>query len=153
MSSVQKRMGATRGMMLLVRRSPQRPMPCLMAQRGAYQAHRLTKEGQPPRVFVPVDFTYTVGGTAPPPPPPPPPPPSPPPGGHFVTSVTGDNVRNSYAGWVGMKITVGNNDLVVSQLGRWVRADNTNSHTIKIVSVATGADIGSVNLKTMGQSA
>ena len=60
------------------------------------------------------------------------------------------NLRNDYSGWLGMKITVGETQLAVSQLGRWVVPGNSASHTLKLVDAATGADLAAATLATSG---
>ena len=70
----------------------------------------------------------------------------------FVTSVASfGGPRNNFQGWVGMAITMGSNDLIVTQLGRIVGPANVQSHEIKIVDVAQGnADIASVTVTMPG---
>ncbi len=65
--------------------------------------------------------------------------------GHSMTSL-----RNDYTGWLGMKFTVGSADIAVSQLGRWVAPGNTGTHTVKLVNAATGADVASASVSTLG---
>jgi Big-like domain-containing protein len=70
----------------------------------------------------------------------------------FVTSgPPPTSLRNDFAGFVGMKFTVGSKSITVSSLGRWVAAASSQTHTIKLVS-ATGTDLtgGSVSLNLAG---
>ncbi len=76
-----------------------------------------------------------------------------PPGGTaFLTGQTLGPLRNSYTGWVGMTFTVGTSVVTVTELGRWVVAGNTQTHTVKLVNAATGADVGggSAGVNTAG---
>ena len=54
-----------------------------------------------------------------------------------------------------MTITVGANNLVVSTLGRWVVAGNSQTHTVKIVTASTGVDLpgASATINTAGKPA
>lgn len=75
------------------------------------------------------------------------------PASNFVTSQTlSTTIRNNFAGWLGMKITTGASPVVVRELGRWVIAGNTGTHTVKIVNAATSTDLpgGSVSIATAG---
>jgi hypothetical protein len=77
----------------------------------------------------------------------------------FVTgyALSGPAVRNDFTGWVGMKLTVGAAPLSVTTLGRICVANNSQTHTVKFVSAATGSDVAgasaSVNMAgcTAGQ--
>jgi hypothetical protein len=64
-------------------------------------------------------------------------------------------VRNDFAGWVGMKLTVGPNPLAVASLGRICVANNTLSHTVKLVNTADGSDFpgATVSLNMAGCTA
>jgi hypothetical protein len=72
------------------------------------------------------------------------------PGSAFVTSTTLVTLRNNFSGWVGMSVKVGAQPLMVSSLGRIVAPGNTGTHTVKIVTAATGADLpgGSASVST-----
>jgi hypothetical protein len=65
-------------------------------------------------------------------------------------------LRNDYSGFVGAQLFIGGEDLQVSQLGRWMVAGNSGTHTVKLVQ-NNGIDVpgGSVSLnlsnKTPGQ--
>jgi hypothetical protein len=94
--------------------------------------------GSAGRMYVPVDFKYTVG--------------SPPPGlKTYVTSTHLGTLRTNFSGWAGMAITVGSSPITVSSLGRMVTAGNNANHVVKLVSVA-GGDIagGSATIVTAG---
>ena len=87
--------------------------------------------------YVPTGFTYLTGSSALP----------------FVTGQSlSTTIRINVSGWVGMKVTVGTNPIVVSQLGRWVLSGNTGTHTLKFVNAATGMDVpgGSCSIATSG---
>jgi sugar lactone lactonase YvrE len=64
-------------------------------------------------------------------------------------------LRNNYSGFVGMEVVVGSAPLVVSQLGRWVVAGNSQTHVVKLVNASTGIDLtgGSVTLNLSGATA
>ncbi len=75
----------------------------------------------------------------------------------FVAAITGyalngPPLRNNFSGFAGMSFTVGPSSLVVSSLGRLCIAGNSGTHTVKLVSAATGADLtgGSVSLDMAG---
>jgi len=84
---------------------------------------------------VPVSFTYSYAPE------------------EFMTGHTMTTLRNDYTGWLGMEMTLGSADLLVSQLGRWVVSGNTASHIVKLVDAETGADIASSTVSTMGATA
>ena len=71
-----------------------------------------------------------------------------------VTTLSG-TIRNNYSGWVGTQITVGSSPVLVTDLGRWVKSGNTQSHTVKLVAASTGGDIpgASVTINTSGATA
>jgi hypothetical protein len=75
----------------------------------------------------------------------------------FVTSVSPAAPPRSDAGWVGMHLAVGDAPLVVSALGRYCVAGNSQAHTVKLVSANTKNDVpnatASVNMSgcTPGQ--
>ena len=52
---------------------------------------------------------------------------------------------NGINGWKGMKITVGANDIVATDVGRWVLAGNTQTHAVGILNAA-GTVIGSASV-------
>lgn len=66
----------------------------------------------------------------------------------FVMSQTPGTIRNNLNGLVGMKFTVGSTPILVTSLGRVFVSGNAGTHTVKLVNVATGADVtgGSVSL-------
>ncbi len=66
----------------------------------------------------------------------------PPPVG-FVTgyALGGQSLRSDFAGWVGMKLTVGANPLAVSALGRICVANNAQTHTVRFVNASDGSDV------------
>jgi len=76
-----------------------------------------------------------------------------PPGVPFITAHSMSALRNDYTGWMGMKILVGASDMLVNQLGRWVVPGNTGTHTVKLVNAATGANVASANVATLGAPA
>jgi len=50
----------------------------------------------------------------------------------FVTLVTPGGLRNDFTGWVGMAVQM-NDDVIVTQLGRLVLANNVGTHDVQIV--------------------
>lgn len=68
----------------------------------------------------------------------------------FVQDKTLGTIRNNLTGFVGMKFTTGAAAVTVTSLGRVYVAGNTGTHTVKIVNVATGADVAgaSVSINT-----
>ena len=73
----------------------------------------------------------------------------------WVTSIRpSTTVRSDYTGWVGMRILTGDSPVWVTRLGRWVLSGNSGSHTVKLVTASTGADVsgGSVSVNTSGAS-
>src|SRR5262249_18484274 len=68
----------------------------------------------------------------------------------FVTSKSLGTVRNDFAGWVGMKITVGTTPLTVTDLGRIRVNGNSGTHLVKLVQASDGMDVpnGSVSVAT-----
>lgn len=66
----------------------------------------------------------------------------------FVVSQTSGTVRNNLSALVGMKFNVGTVPVVVTSLGRVFVAGNTGTHTVKLVTASSGADVagGSVSL-------
>ena len=72
------------------------------------------------------------------------------PGSAFVTSTSLVTLRNNFSGWVGMSVTIGAQPLMVSSVGRIVAPGNTGTHTVKIVTANTGADLagGSASVST-----
>ncbi len=73
----------------------------------------------------------------------------------LVASFTPTALRRDFDGWVGMQVRVGAEDLRVSSVGRWVVSGNRDSHTVKLVEAATGADVagGSATVATAGAPA
>ncbi len=59
----------------------------------------------------------------------------------YVTSQTLGTLRNNFTGFVGMRIDVGAQPLVVSSLGRMISLGNTKSHVVKLVYASNGADV------------
>ncbi len=59
----------------------------------------------------------------------------------LVVGFTPRSLRNSDNTWAGLQFIVGNTSLKVSSLGRLYIAGNSRSHTLKLVSASTGADI------------
>jgi beta-xylosidase len=59
----------------------------------------------------------------------------------FVTNETLGTLRNNWQGWVGMQVTVGNQPLMITSLGRMAVSGNTSSHQVKIVDAASGVDV------------
>jgi hypothetical protein len=69
----------------------------------------------------------------------------------FVTTVNFSGPRNNFQGWVGMAITLGADDLIVTQLGRIVGPANVQSHVVKIVDAGPGnADLAAVTVNMPG---
>ena len=68
----------------------------------------------------------------------------------FISGHSMTTLRNDSTGWLGIKITIGAGDIVVTQLGRWVVPGNTGSHTVKLVHAATGTDVASATVTTLG---
>jgi hypothetical protein len=62
-------------------------------------------------------------------------------GTSLVTPQTLGTLRNNYAGWAGMHITVASAELQVAGIGRWCVAGNTQVHALKIVDASTGDDV------------
>ncbi len=62
-------------------------------------------------------------------------------GSGFITSLALGTLRNTYSGWVGMAIAVGNAPITVTSLGRMVAPGNIGTHSLKIVNAASGADV------------
>jgi hypothetical protein len=70
----------------------------------------------------------------------------------YVTGQTLGTVRNSYSGFVGMRIIVGANPVTVMALGRFMLSGNSSIHTVKLVDAATRADVtgGAVSVTMSG---
>jgi hypothetical protein len=87
--------------------------------------------------YGPVNFTYSFAPTAPPVTP-----------SGFVTGVAlgGQSLRNDFAGWIGMKLTVGSAPLTLTSLGRYCVAGNSGSHVVKLVTASTGTDVPSASV-------
>ena len=58
----------------------------------------------------------------------------------------GKEIRNDYAGFVGMKIQIGNKDLQVKELGRYFEKSNKQSHELQIVDHKTNNILGKVTV-------
>lgn len=75
----------------------------------------------------------------------------------LVSGPSAGMLRNNFSGFAGMKFTVGIPSISVYQVGRICVAGNSQSHLVKIVNAATGADVpgasASVNMTgcTAGQ--
>jgi hypothetical protein len=69
----------------------------------------------------------------------------------FVTGQTLGTLRNNATSWLGMKITVGAAPITVKELGRWVVAGNTATHSVEIVN-STGVVLGTVSVNAAGGS-
>ena len=55
-------------------------------------------------------------------------------GGALIGVMTlAPTTRNNYTGWLGSQITVGANLVVVTDLGRWVKSGNSQTHAVKLV--------------------
>ena len=109
------------------------------------------------------------GGSNPPPSPPPPPPapnppppaPTPPPSPSptstpstgFVTINSKGVLRNDYTGWVGFSFTVGQKDIKVSKLGRFIVSGNNQIHVLKIIKATDKSTVAQVSLNTQSQTA
>jgi hypothetical protein len=57
----------------------------------------------------------------------------------LVTGRTLGTLRNSYSGWVGMRLQVGASAVTVSQLGRVYVSGNTNAHALRLVDLVNKA--------------
>ncbi|MDZ4289388.1 MAG: DNRLRE domain-containing protein, partial [Prosthecobacter sp.] len=70
----------------------------------------------------------------------------------FTSQSLSTTIRNNSDSRLGMKFTIGDNPVVIRELGRWVISGNTGTHTIKLVDAATDADVpgGSVSIATAG---
>jgi fibronectin type 3 domain-containing protein/sarcosine oxidase gamma subunit len=73
----------------------------------------------------------------------------------FITGQTLGTLRNDLNNWVGCRFAVGATAITVTDLGRWVVAGNSGTHTIKLVNQATGVDVAgaSVTVNTSGAPA
>jgi hypothetical protein len=118
------------------------PAPDAAVNNSVYSADGATWIGinGPNTSYVPPNFQYVAT----------PPDPSSP----FVTAyaLNAPSPRNDFAGWVGMKLTVGASSVTVNSLGRICLANNSGTHTVKFVNVATGQDVtgGSASLNMSG---
>ncbi|MFA7345436.1 MAG: family 16 glycosylhydrolase [Terrimicrobiaceae bacterium] len=65
---------------------------------------------------------------------------------------TNTNGYWQWYGWTGMKFTVGSSPVTVSQLGRYALATNTQTHQVRILDAATGADVAKATVNCAGQS-
>jgi hypothetical protein len=60
----------------------------------------------------------------------------------FMTSLGNvPGMSNGFNGWIGMKITIGTNPLIVNALGRWCYPGNGRPHTLKLVKADTGVEV------------
>ena len=61
-------------------------------------------------------------------------------------------VRSNLTGWVGTKITVGTSPLVVTDLGRWVKSGNSQTHTLHMVRASDNVEVAGarVTVNTSG---
>ena len=93
-----------------------------------------TTAAGPNTAYVPPNFTYTVVTATTP---------ATPSGTSFINgyNYSHPNLRNDYAGWVGMTLTIGASPLTVNSLGRVCVAGNAGTHAVKFVSAATGTDV------------
>jgi len=65
----------------------------------------------------------------------------------LVTQISlGKELRNDYNGFVGMKIKVGDKDIQVTELGRYFKVSNNQSHDLKIFDLKTNQVLASVSL-------
>jgi hypothetical protein len=63
----------------------------------------------------------------------------------WITSVTAGTVRNNFTGCIGMSLTVGASNITVTDVGRWVIAGDSNTHSI-VLQNGTGVILsGTVN--------
>ena len=81
--------------------------------------------------YVPVSLLYTTGTPV-------------------VTGFTPGTLRNNYAGWVGMQLTVGATPLTATALGRIYVAGNTGSHTVELVNAANSSVVASAAVSPAG---
>ncbi|MFA7344548.1 MAG: glycoside hydrolase family 16 protein [Terrimicrobiaceae bacterium] len=65
---------------------------------------------------------------------------------------TNSNAYWPWYGWTGMKFTVGSSPVTVSQLGRYAITTNTQTHQVRIMDAATGADVAKTTVNCAGQS-
>ena len=64
----------------------------------------------------------------------------------LVTGVTlSSTVLTNFSGWVGFKFTVGANNIVVKELGRWMRNGNQGTHSVKLAN-GSGTDISGASV-------
>lgn len=63
------------------------------------------------------------------------------------------NVRNDFHSYIGMKIALGSDDLIVSELGRLYIEGNKQEHNLKIVDGVTGKDIPGASATISGGTA
>jgi hypothetical protein len=90
--------------------------------------------------YVPPNFQYVAA--------------APDPSSPFVTAyaLNGPSLRNDFAGWVGMKLTIGASSVSVKSLGRICVPGNSATHTVKFVNATNGRDMtgGSASLNMSG---
>ncbi|MBZ5676447.1 MAG: hypothetical protein LAP61_19595 [Acidobacteriia bacterium] len=98
--------------------------------------------------YGPPNFQYSIGSPTTPPPDP---------GAPFVTAynLNSKPVRHDFTGWVGMKLTIGDYPVTVSELGRAFVPGNSGTHTIKFVLASDGSDVpgGSASVIMAGGTA
>ncbi|MEO8592843.1 MAG: hypothetical protein ABI759_05950 [Candidatus Solibacter sp.] len=80
--------------------------------------------------------------------------PPPPSGQSYLINMFPGTVRNDFTGFVGMRLAVGPTAMTVSSLGRLMSTGNTDTHTLKLVNAATGADVpgGAVAVSMAGKT-
>lgn len=59
----------------------------------------------------------------------------------FVQSHMPGTMRNDFSGYIGMRIDISTNPVIVAQLGRLVVSTNSRAHVLKLVDARTGADL------------
>jgi hypothetical protein len=65
----------------------------------------------------------------------------------FATGVNANGtLRNNSTAFIGMRITVGGSAISVTQLGRYMVAGNSGTHTLKIIRASDGAELGSASV-------
>jgi hypothetical protein len=65
----------------------------------------------------------------------------------FIVTTQLGQARNDFTGLVGMAITIGSTDVIVTQLGRIVGPSNVQSHVVSIVETPGDATIASVTIQ------
>ncbi|MFM8357474.1 MAG: hypothetical protein ACKOET_02845, partial [Verrucomicrobiota bacterium] len=54
--------------------------------------------------------------------------------------------RNDFSGYIGTRLDIGSQDIVVTHIGRWVLSGNTGTCTVKLFRVSDMAELGSATL-------